>query len=249
VPVVDHWGSKSMNRASPLLLLLSLSLPACRTSGTTGDPAAAAPSAAATEPPQTSAPSPSAGPSSPSSPTPGFVWPVPEGWKQETIPFPLGFAPDLPYEGIEELRFAPAFFDPSAPTYFSYAFVWWLKGRPEFDRASLERDLVRYFAGLCNAVGKNKFSFDNSRFKAKLEPSAEPANVAFSPAQSFRGTLDAYDPFKNGNGRELSLNVDLAIGDCAASGHRVVLVAASPKPRADPIWQALAERKASFHCP
>jgi hypothetical protein len=25
-----------------------------------------------------------------------FDWPLPDGWKGETIPFPLGFAPDLP---------------------------------------------------------------------------------------------------------------------------------------------------------
>src|SRR5262245_24776060 len=27
--------------------------------------------------------------------TTGFDWPVPEGWKHETIPFPLDFAPGL----------------------------------------------------------------------------------------------------------------------------------------------------------
>src|SRR5262245_33462421 len=34
-----------------------------------------------------------------------FQWPIPEGWQHETIPFPLEFAPDLPYQGVEELRF------------------------------------------------------------------------------------------------------------------------------------------------
>src|SRR5262245_24178101 len=43
--------------------------------------------------------------------TTGFDWPVPAGWKHETIPFPLGFAPGLPFHGVEELRFAPGFFD------------------------------------------------------------------------------------------------------------------------------------------
>jgi hypothetical protein len=26
---------------------------------------------------------------------PSFAWPSPEGWKTETIPFPLDFAPDV----------------------------------------------------------------------------------------------------------------------------------------------------------
>jgi hypothetical protein len=169
--------------------------------------------------------------------------------RKETIPFPLEFAPDLPYRGVEELRFAPGFFEPGAPGYFSYTFVWWLEGRPLLDRPTLERDLTRYFAGLCDAVGGKKFSFDPARFKAKLEPSAPRLGGAFPAAEAFHGTLDAYDPFKNGEGRELTLNLELSVGDCAGAGRRVLLVSASPKPRSDAIWGALADRQASFRCP
>ncbi len=38
---------------------------------------------------------------------PSFFLPTPEGWQTETIPFPLEFAPEIKYEGLEELRFAP----------------------------------------------------------------------------------------------------------------------------------------------
>ncbi len=62
--------------------------------------------------------------------TPTFAWPTPEGWRQETIPFPLDFAPTLPYRGTEEIRFAPRFFDPASPTYFTYSFVWLVDGAP-----------------------------------------------------------------------------------------------------------------------
>ena len=40
-------------------------------------------------------------------PAPPFTMPTPEGWRNETIPFPLEFAPNLGYEGIEEIRFSP----------------------------------------------------------------------------------------------------------------------------------------------
>lgn len=39
-----------------------------------------------------------------------FTLPIPEGWRTETIPFPLEFAPELSYEGYEELRFSPGMF-------------------------------------------------------------------------------------------------------------------------------------------
>lgn len=210
-----------------LLSLLSLALPGCKGNS----------------------PSPGATASATASAAASFHWPVPEGWKQETIPFPLEFAPDLAYRGVEELRFAPDFFEPDAPTYFSYAFVWWLEGRTELDAPRLERDLARYFAGLCGAVGEGKFTFDPGRFKAKLEPGTEPAALPIPGARSLQGTLDAYDPFKKGNGREISLNLRLAIGGCPDAGRQVVLVTASPKPRGDAIWKALGEREASFRCP
>jgi hypothetical protein len=174
---------------------------------------------------------------------------VPEGWKTETIPFPLQFAPDLPYRGVEEIRFGPSFFEPDAPFYFSYAFVWWLDGAPELSKEALERDLGRYFAGLCNAVGGKTYSFDPARFKATLAPMGGAPRLAAFGVKAFGGTLDTYDPFEKGKGRAITLHVEIAVGDCSEAGRRVVLVAASPKPRPDAVWQALDERVTSFSCP
>src|ERR1700744_1873967 len=50
-----------------------------------------------------------------------FTWPIPAHWAPETDPFPLSFAPALPYaSGVLELRFPSGFFTPTADTYFSY---------------------------------------------------------------------------------------------------------------------------------
>ena len=80
------------------------------------------------------------------------AWPVPTGWKHELIPFPLDFAPSLPHKGVEELRFAPGFFDPKAPGYWSYAFVWRIEGTPTFDETTVAAELTTYFRGLVDAV-------------------------------------------------------------------------------------------------
>src|SRR5262245_14582472 len=79
-------------------------------------------------------------------------WPVPEGWRSELIPFPLEFAPSLPHHGLEEIRFAPGFFDPAAPGYWSYTFVWRLDTSPPFDDAVVAAELTTYFRGLIAAV-------------------------------------------------------------------------------------------------
>src|SRR4051812_19484084 len=81
--------------------------------------------------------------------TPAFRWPVPKGWAEETIPFPLGFAPEVPFHGTEEVRFSPRMFDPKAPGYWTYTFVWWLEGEPDVGAPALKAHLRRYFSGLC----------------------------------------------------------------------------------------------------
>ena len=55
-----------------------------------------------------------------------FYLPTPDGWRTETIPFPLDFAPELEYEGLEELRFSPGMFAEMKTDFWSYAFVWWV---------------------------------------------------------------------------------------------------------------------------
>ncbi|MCT4624921.1 MAG: hypothetical protein N4A46_14965 [Schleiferiaceae bacterium] len=39
---------------------------------------------------------------------------APPEWKSEIIPFPIGFAQDIPLKGIEELRFAPNWNNPES---------------------------------------------------------------------------------------------------------------------------------------
>jgi len=80
-----------------------------------------------------------------------FYMPVPDGWRAETIPFPLDFAPELNYEGLEELRFAPGMFDADSEDFWTYAFIWWIPEETSIDpdslgpRAGYERGLVRRY--------------------------------------------------------------------------------------------------------
>ena len=154
-----------------------------------------------------------------------FQWPLPAGWRKETIPFPLGFAPALKYRGVEELRFMPGIFDPKAPDFWSYSFAWWLEGSPAPDTKSLQADLTRYFAGLCQAVGGTKFRFDPQRFSATLR--AVPRSPAGSdPSTRFEGTIDLYDAFVTG--KPIRLAVKIRTLPRAEAKRRVILFTARP---------------------
>ena len=176
-----------------------------------------------------------------------FQWPLPEGWRQETIPFPLGFAPDLPYQGVEELRFSPGMFKPEQRDYWSYAFVWWLEGRPALDAPELNASLTRYFAGLCTSVAKDKGqTVDPAKFSASLHAVAGAQRKLGHAVSAFAGTVDSYDPFAAG--KPIVLTVDVWVWDCDRSGKRAVMVLASPKPSGAPVWISLRQRRDEFAC-
>lgn len=155
------------------LVGLTLALAAC--SGP--EPAAPAPAAPSSAP----APAPEAAAS-----TASGSWGVPEGFRSEQIPFPLEFAPTLDHRGVEELRFAPGFFDPAAPGYWSYAFVWRVEDAAALDAAALARELEVYFQGLLTAVDA-----------AAVRASPDPIAVTAAPAgDRFAITARVVDSFK-----------------------------------------------------
>ena len=81
---------------------------------------------------------------------------APKNWRPETIPFPLRFAPRIPYTGLEELRFAPGMFKPDQQDFFTYAFIWRLDGNVDLSPKSLSQNLLHYFQGLYTQVSKTK---------------------------------------------------------------------------------------------
>jgi hypothetical protein len=166
----------------------------------------------------------------------GIEWPAPVGWRRETIPFPLDFAPTLQHKGVEDIRFAPQFFDPKASGYWSYAFAWILEDKPSLAPKKVSEELTRYYAGLCAAVGK----------KFKLNPEHYRSDLKVRPDGALYGTVALYDSFVTG--KELTLNVEIELVECATARRHVLVVVASPKPPGDPIWRDLHARRAAFSC-
>jgi hypothetical protein len=169
----------------------------------------------------------------PSETATSFAWPKPDGWKSETIPFPLEFAPTLDYGGLEEIRFAPRFFAPASETYFSYSFAWVLERPAPIDAERLSRDFETYFAGLSRAVKP-------ARFDAK----AHHARLASSAPGRYHGTVQTVDSF--GDGRALELHVDGRELTCGK--RRILLFTLSPHPVGDATWATLLAQRDTFRC-
>ena len=164
---------------------------------------------------------------------PRFTWPVPEGWRSETIPFPLEFAPDIARTGVEELRFAPGFFKPEAPGYWTYAFAWVVTDQRPVDMATLAGELTAYFRGLTRAVAADKKELpplDLARIEVRLEPDG-------------RGTVHTFDAF--GDGRAVDLEVAVSVQPCGSG--RAILVSAARQGQ-PPITPPVADVLRSFRC-
>lgn len=165
-------------------------------------------------------------------------WPTPAGWEHETIPFPFAFAPSLAFTGVEELRFAPGFYKPEAPGWWSYDIVWWITTPPDFSVPAMQDALTTYFRGLATTVARGKFRVDPAAFRTELARDAATGALT--------GQVHSVDGFTTG--RPVTLNVVARLRACPKAGRHAVTFQLSPRPRTDPIWRDLDATLAGLTC-
>ena len=169
-----------------------------------------------------------------------FHMPQPDGWRTETIPFPLEFAPDLDYKGIEELRFAPGMFNAEAEDFGSYAFVWWLPEETQISAIRLEKDLKTYFRGLATAVAADReFDPGNPKHDVQIRRQSEEPEV-------YVGFVQTFDSFVTRDAAFLMLKG--VVRHCTSSQRVAVLFTLSPQPESHPIWKDLDTIQDGFRC-
>lgn len=165
-----------------------------------------------------------------------FDWTTPPGWRTETIPFPLGFAPTLSYSGVEELRFAPGMFKPESEDFWTYAFVWWLAGNVRLDAAKLNADLERYYDGLSQAVEGEDFDPRKAATTSKLTP-IEPGDDGASGESHWAGSVSAYDAFATH--ARVELRIDVQASRLEELDRTAVTFLVSPQPANHEVWAQL----------
>ena len=165
---------------------------------------------------------------------------TPPDWRFERIEFPLPFAPDLKYEGFEELRFAPGMFNAKSDTYFTYIFAMKITNDVSIDGKLLKSLLETYFRGLCRTVAEGTdFDIDLSKISATVREDHYEAERS----RHFSVVLDSYDPFVTG--KPLKLRLEMLVVWKAENDHRV-FAAVSPKPPDSPVWSMLRKLMKRF---
>lgn len=172
-----------------------------------------------------------------------FFLPTPEGWRTETIPFPLGFAPELDYEGLEEVRFAPGMFKAGSEDFWTYSFIWWIAEDSSISAEGLETDLEAYFSGLARAVTEGR---DVDLSKATFEVSISAPDSGSDSDADYVGSAKIFDPFVTSDMISLNLRVEKVL--CSEEHRLAVFFGLSPKPSGDPVWSDVAAIRQGFRC-
>lgn len=158
----------------------------------------------------------------------------PQDWRFERIDFPLDFAPEIKYEGFEELRFAPGMFDTLSDTYFTYVFVISINEKESITKDELVSLLSSYYKGLCVEVAKSsKLTVDSAEIKISLEtPNKTKENI-----QAYTAQIKFFDVFNTG--QEVNLNIDLEIISNTQENKIAIIALVSPQNRDSIVWTAL----------
>jgi len=151
---------------------------------------------------------------------------APTGWSAERLEFPLSFAPELEFKGVEELRFAPGMFAPDSDSYFSYVFALRLEGDIDVDEVFLGAFLEQYYRGLCRTVAEGR--------KIAFDPTTLAVEVRRQP-RGFRASVAMIDPFVTGEPLELELELEGRSAPLCTE----LLGLASPLDAEAPVWTEL----------
>lgn len=160
-----------------------------------------------------------------------FVLETDTTWKKEMFRFPLGFAPSINYEGIEEAWFPAGWGKVDSSAFWSYIFAWDINLNSFITEIELENNLQIYFDGLMNAVNKDK----------EIEV---PSTVALfikkedvNNNSNFIGKVRVYDAFRTK--KIMTLNSIVTQFYCKEKKKSVIVFRFSPKEFGSEVWQQL----------
>lgn len=173
---------------------------------------------------------------------------TPPEWRGESIQLPPGFAPDLKWNGVEHIRFAPGMFQPDSESFFSYVLVFLLKDGDDVSEAAVKEQILTYYQGLAKAVmGSKQISVDTSTFTLELGPlenpdESPPAAAKDAEVKTWNGVLDWVEPFATQKKQALTIEVHL----WNRGKNPVVYFTVSPQDKDHEIWKEMRKYRSLF---
>ena len=153
-------------------------------------------------------------------------------WGKEIFHFPLHFAPEIPYVGVEEVVFPKGWIEPDSTDFWSYVFVWALDDKKSITPSELEKTLKYYFDGLMDVVKEDKDA-EIIKTSAHFEINTDSLNNA-----DIIGDLTVFDAFATN--KPLNLNARIYSNYCEERGKLILYFQFSPQEFDHAIWDKLS---------
>jgi hypothetical protein len=167
----------------------------------------------------------------------------PSNWQFERFTLPPEFAPNIPYKGVEELRFSPGMFVKDSANYFTYAFVAELDNITSISQDDIKNYLLEYFKGLCsNTAKERKLSIDTSKISVSIDK-----NTNTGKDVRYNATLDIFGVFADG--APVTLNAEIKVLNDKPASKTYLVYVASPLNKTDPAWTKLRSIQNDFTIP
>lgn len=164
---------------------------------------------------------------------------APKTWLTEIIPFPLSFAPSIPYKGYEDLRFAPNWSDSTHANFWTYMFVWYIEKDVPVTTENLTKYFNAYYNGLMRIDSRNETQFKDA-----------PLNHTISKFEKtttgFNGTMEVYDGFFTK--QYMTLNIKVEETFCPKKNKQIIRCDVSRQNFDHPVWQLFTQVKLKVKC-
>jgi hypothetical protein len=174
---------------------------------------------------------------------PPYKLTAPQEWRTELMAVPIDFAPQIPYKGVEDLRFAPGWGDATKEDYWSYCFLWHLDGEVKLNNEKLQQHLKDYYSGL---VGRNipRRNIPKEKLVPTIATIIKNQHTKGDEA-TFSGTISMLDYMEQ---KPMVLNCVIHVKTCPGPSKTLVFFELSPKSTSEKIWQDMNSIWENFSC-
>ena len=152
-------------------------------------------------------------------------------WGKEIIQIPFWFAPDIHYNGHEDIRFAKGWEKIDSTGFWTLAFAWEINLKTKPTTKFFEDNLTLYFDGLMSVVNEDTL-FTIPKTKAQFKERKQNKGI-----KSHTGTLETYDAFTTK--KMITLNVTIESYYCKKTKKYITLFRLSQKDFNHKAWEML----------
>jgi len=151
-------------------------------------------------------------------------------WGSEKFNFPIDFAPNIPFRGVEDLRFAPGWSDSKSSEYWAYTFLWFIEGKPRLSKDTVNSYLRQYYDGLYVSNLKNKTITPPKNFTVADMKNIPPL---LNDQETYEGRIMTLNFL---TGEPITFNARIHVRNLPEIGHSAILIEISPEGFKQPVW-------------